>query len=99
VATDKNAYLVLSEIYYPAGWKAFIDGKETAIYPTNHILRGVIIPPGKHTLEMKFISETYRLSLILSLTGLLATVVLLAIGIGWEMKKGRKTGGQEVKMS
>jgi len=99
VATDKNAYLVLSEIYYPAGWKAFIDGKETAIYPTNHILRGVIIPPGKHTLEMKFISETYRLSLILSLTGLLATVVLLAIGIGWEMKKGKKVKrarGQEV---
>ena len=99
VATDKNAFLVLSEVYYPAGWKAFIDGKETAIYPTNHILRGVIIPPGKHTLEMKFISETYRLSLILSLTGLLATVVLLAIGIGWEMKRGRevkRSRGQEV---
>jgi hypothetical protein len=99
VATDKNAFLVLSEIYYPAGWKAFIDGKETVIYPTNHILRGVIIPPGKHTLEMKFISETYRLSLILSLTGLLATVVLLVIGIGWEMKKGKKSGGQEVEKS
>jgi hypothetical protein len=99
VATDKNAYLVLSEIYYPAGWKAFIDGKETEIYPTNHILRGVIVPQGKHTVEMKFISETYRFSLILSLTGILATVVLLAIGIGWEMKKGKKVKrarGQEV---
>jgi len=39
------------------------------------------------------------LSLILSLTGLLATVVLLAIGIGWEMKKGKKSGGQEVEKS
>ncbi|MEN6444464.1 MAG: YfhO family protein [Candidatus Cloacimonas sp.] len=87
VATDKNSFLVVSEIYYPAGWKAFIDGKETEIYPVNHILRGVKIPAGKHTLEMKFISKTYNLSLILSLTGILATVVLLAIGIGWEMKK------------
>ena len=87
VATDKNAFLVVSEVYYPAGWKAFIDGKRTEIYPVNHILRGVIIPPGKHTLEMKFISETYKLSLTLSLVGILATVLLLVAGIGWEEKK------------
>ncbi len=87
MATDKNAFLVVSEVYYPAGWKAFIDGKRTEIYPVNHILRGVIIPPGKHTLEMKFISETYKLSLTLSLVGILATVLLLVAGIGWEEKK------------
>lgn len=90
VGTDKDAFLVVSEIYYPAGWKAFIDGKETEIYPVNHILRGVKIPAGKHTLEMKFISETYRLSLILSLSGILLTVILTVVGFAWEEKNKKR---------
>ena len=90
VATDKNAFLVVSEIYYPAGWKAFVDGKETDIYPVNHILRGVKIPAGKHSLEMKFISETYRVSVFLSLTGILVTVIILVVGIILDTKKKKK---------
>ena len=35
---------LLSEIYYEPGWKAFVNGKETKIYQTNHILRSVQIP-------------------------------------------------------
>ena len=35
------ALMVLSEIYYPAGWKAFVNGTETKIYKTNAILRSI----------------------------------------------------------
>jgi hypothetical protein len=79
--TDKPAFLTVSEVYYPAGWKAFIDGKETKIYPVNYILRGVVVPAGKHKVEMKFAPQTYKLSITLSLIGLLVSFLSLLGGL------------------
>ncbi|MDP8269117.1 MAG: hypothetical protein P9L97_10345 [Candidatus Tenebribacter davisii] len=81
VVTDTTSFLTVSEIYYPAGWKAFIDGEETEIYATNYILRGVVIPKGEHVVEMKFESKTYLLSLKLSLIGLILTVLIFIAGL------------------
>lgn len=90
VKTDSTAFLTVSEIYYPAGWKAYIDGEETEIYPTNYILRGVVIPAGEHVLEMKFVPQTYAVSFKLSLAGLIITVVLLLIGLFFYYKENYK---------
>jgi len=49
-----NNLLFLSEAYYPKGWNAFIDGNEVEILRLNYLFRGVIVPQGKHTIEMKF---------------------------------------------
>jgi len=81
VSTDSTAFLTISEIYYPAGWKAFINGVETEIYPTNYILRGIIVPAGEHVVELKFAPEIYALSLKLSLAGLIITVLLIILGL------------------
>lgn len=52
--TENNGegLLVISEIYYPAVFVT-IDGKETKIYEVNLALRGIVIPPGKHTIEIR----------------------------------------------
>lgn len=52
-APPVNALLVLGEKYYK-GWTATIDGKEADIVPVNHILRGVYLAPGDHTVEFRF---------------------------------------------
>jgi hypothetical protein len=48
-------FAVLSEVYYPAGWNAYIDGKKTEYCNTDYILRGISIPAGRH--QVKFIFE------------------------------------------
>ena len=52
-AVAQNALLVLGEKYY-AGWEALVDGKPAEIVPVNHILRGIYLPPGEHTVELRF---------------------------------------------
>lgn len=47
-------FLVLSEIYYPAGWTATLDGADIPIHKTNYLLRGLEIPAGSHTVELTF---------------------------------------------
>jgi hypothetical protein len=64
--TRGASLLVLSEIYYPAGWKAFIDGTETEIHRTNYLLRSVLVPPGTHEVIFRFDPPLYRLGWILS---------------------------------
>ncbi len=48
-------FAVFSEIYYPAGWNAYVDGKKTAYLNTDYILRGISLPAGKH--QVKFVFE------------------------------------------
>lgn len=93
--TDKDAFLVLSEIYYPAGWKATIDGKETEIYPVNHILRGLKVPAGKHSIELSFKPDSYNRSLALSLGGLLLISIAVLAGGGMAYKKRKAQSGIE----
>jgi len=68
VETDAPRLLVLSEIYYPAGWRATLNGENTSIHRANYLLRAVSIPAGKYTLEMTFNPASYiwgkRISLI-----------------------------------
>ncbi|MCS3650981.1 hypothetical protein GGQ08_002275 [Salinibacter ruber] len=54
VSTDAPRFFVASEVHYPAGWNAYLDGERVPIHRTNYLLRGVHVPEGEHTLEMRF---------------------------------------------
>lgn len=58
-SAKSNQFAVLSEIYYPEGWNAYIDGKETAYTNVNYILRGIAVPAGQHNIEFKFEPSSY----------------------------------------
>jgi uncharacterized membrane protein YfhO len=90
LATDKDALLVLSEVYYPAGWKAYLDGTEIPIHPVNYVLRGLKIPTGNHTLELKLAPPSYQKSIRLSFAGLGLTLLALLGGLALDTYRKRK---------
>lgn len=84
-----NQFTVFSEIYYKAGWKAFIDGKETPIVKVNYVLRGLVVPAGKHTIEFRFEPKGYLKGKKLTSIFSILLAVLLAAGIFMEWKKSK----------
>jgi hypothetical protein len=64
--SNSEQYAIFSEIYYPKGWNAYIDGKKTKYNKVNYLLRGMSIPAGEHNIAFIFEPETYKLSSTIS---------------------------------
>lgn len=73
---SKPGFLVLSEIYYPPGWKATLDEVEVPIYKTNYFLRGIQVPEGTHTIELRFEPASYSIGTTLSWVSLICQIGL-----------------------
>ena len=87
---QKKSFIVFSEIYYPHGWRVFIDGKESKLIRVNYILRGLEVNPGEHTIEMRFEPLSYKIGDKVILASNYILLILLIIIIIFEIKKNRK---------
>ena len=88
-SSKTNGIGVFSEVYYPYGWIATIDGKETPIARVNYVLRALSIPAGEHTIEFRFEPSSFvigdRISVIIGILSIL--IVLYGIYYFWKAYK------------
>ena len=54
----KDGIAVFSEVYYPYGWKAYIDGQPTDHFRANYTLRALNVPAGQHHIRFEFRPDT-----------------------------------------
>lgn len=90
--TDRPALLVVSDVYYPQGWTAELDGEEVPILRTDYALRGVWVPAGEHEVTMRFDPPEVRAGFRVSGAAFVLVLLLLAWGV-WRERRKAGTGG------
>ena len=81
-STDKTA--VFSEIYYPYGWNAYIDGRQTEIFRVNYVLRAINIPSGQHQIRFEFRPDSIYKGDKISVFFIVLMLTIVAGCIGYE---------------
>ncbi|MEI6059582.1 MAG: YfhO family protein [Bacteroidota bacterium] len=88
---EKEQLAVFSEIYYDKGWNAYIDGKKSPYFRANYVLRAMIVPAGKHTIEYKFEPVVYKTGEKISLASSVLLILLSLGGLGFKATRKSKT--------
>lgn len=83
--TDQIA--VFSEVYYPHGWTATVDGKEVPIEKANYVLRAVPVQKGNHTIVMEFKPQVISTGNMIVIASNILLLIVVSGGIYLGYKK------------
>ena len=72
---------IFSEIYFPWGWQAEIDGKPAEIGRANYVLRALRIGPGEHQIVFTFDPQSLRVTNRMAVASVIVIYVLLVAAI------------------
>ena len=86
--TEKEQFVVFSEIYYKDGWNAYIDGKLTNHFRVNYVLRGMKIPAGEHEIEYKFEPKVIQQGGMISLFSYISIILVFVVWFFYGKKQG-----------
>lgn len=90
--SKSNQFVVFSEIYYPLGWNAFIDGKKSAYAKVDYVLRGMAVPAGSHSIEFRFEPQSYVIGNKISVWAAIITYLLLIAALVGVVRGANKKG-------
>lgn len=78
-------FMAISEVKYP-GWRAFVDGKQKNYYRVNGLISGLFVPPGKHSITIKFRPTAIKKGMFSFSLGIILLITLLFINFRIERK-------------
>jgi hypothetical protein len=71
---------IFSEIYYPEGWKCYVDGNESSHFRADYVLRAMVVPLGEHEIKFVFDPDSYKTGNKVSLA---SSILLLLLAAGY----------------
>jgi hypothetical protein len=75
---SEDGFLIVSEVYYPAGWSVYMDDDtQLEMFASNELIRGIPVPAGQH--RLKFVYEPPAVRAGFRIT-LLSALIILGLG-------------------
>lgn len=81
---------IFSEVYYPDGWTATVDGAPLDLFRANWIFRAANLPAGEHDIVMRYEPKIYTVSEKASRASSVALFVLLALSLAGIFLSGKE---------
>jgi len=75
-----RGFAVFSEMHYPSGWSARIDGQLVPILKVNYALRGIEVPKGSHEIVFEYTPEVVDQGSKIALFSYVLFVLFLGLG-------------------
>ncbi len=86
-STDTDQLVIFSEVYYPKGWNAYINGKPAEYFRADYVLRAMVIPPGNNKIEFKFEPKVIQTGSTISLASSIVFLLILLSGLYFAFRK------------
>jgi len=86
-STQSSQLAIFSEVYYPEGWNAYINGKPAKYFRVNYALRAMVIPRGNNKIEFKFEPKVIQTGSTISLVSSIIFLLILLSGIYFAFRK------------
>ena len=90
-ASGSEQLAVFSEIYYPKGWNAYIDGKPVSHIRVNYLLRALKIPAGSSKIEFKFEPSVIKTGSTIALFSSVLLLLFILITLWYTFRKRQLT--------
>ena len=78
---------IFSEVYYPKGWNAYINGKPAEYFRADYLLRAMVIPPGNNKIEFIFEPKVIQTGSTISLASSIVFLLIFLSGLYFAFRK------------
>ncbi|MBO4624281.1 MAG: YfhO family protein [Bacteroidales bacterium] len=94
-SASSDRLAVFSEVYYPNGWHATVDGEPVELIRADWTLRAAVLPAGEHEVVMTFLPDSYRIGAAVSRVSSIVLILLVLASIGLLLYTEKKNRNEQ----